>query len=109
MKTDAKWNIIKGSDGALIMTTSIFEEDIYNKRVKQWIRDKKSLRATVRSLYYIVWGQCLTLMQEKLSMSKHVNDMETKEDVMLLLKEIHTIRLQIETNTSLYDALYEAT
>ena len=48
-------------------------------------------------------------MQEKVSMSKYFNNMETNRDVMLLLKEIHTIGIQIETNTSLYDALDEAT
>ena len=35
MKTDAKWNITKGSDGALIMTVSTSEEAIHNERIKQ--------------------------------------------------------------------------
>ena len=43
-----------------VETTKIskFEEVKYAEKVKQWIRDNKSLKGAVRSLYNIVWGQC---------------------------------------------------
>ena len=34
MKVDEKGNIVKGSNGALIMIISKFEEVIYNERIK---------------------------------------------------------------------------
>ena len=48
------------------------------------------------------------MMRDKLTMIKDFTTVETKGDVTVLLKEIRSIGLQIETNTSLYDALDEA-
>ena len=44
----------------------------------------------------------------KINNDKNFTTIETKGDVTVLLKEIRSIVLQIETNTSLYDALDEA-
>ena len=87
-------------DGSTKITISKFEETIYNERIKQWIRDEKSLKASIRSMYNIVWGQCSKLMQDKLFMSKRFVEVENNGDVTTLLKEIRTIILQIETNAS---------
>ena len=95
-------------DGASISTISRFEEMTYSERIKQWIRDDRSLEMTVRSLYNIVWGQCSKLMKNKLTMAKNFGNFEDKGDVTELLKDIRRISLQIETNTSIYDALDEA-
>ena len=80
----------------------------YAEHVKQWIRDDKSLKATIRSLYTIVWGQCSNLMKNKLSLAKELINFETDGNVTELLKEIRRVSLQIETNTSVYDAMDEA-
>ena len=72
---------------------SILEETTYNERVKQWIRDKRSLKASIQSLYNIVWGQCSKMMRDKLTMIKSFTTIETKGDVTLLLKEIRSIGL----------------
>ena len=77
--------------------------------MKQWIRDDKSLKASIRSLYYIVKGQCSKLMTNKLSRSKDYARFEKEGDVAALLKEIRTISMETETNTSVYDAMDEAT
>ena len=95
-------------DGEDVTFISKFEEMKYTEKVKQWIRDDKSLKATIRSLYYIVMGQCSKLMRNKLAMSKDYVRFEAEGDVAALLKEIRRISLQIETNTSAYDALDEA-
>ena len=43
-------------DGKVVNTTSRFEEMKYTESVKQWIRDDKSLKSTMRSQYNIVSG-----------------------------------------------------
>ena len=47
-------------------------------------------------------------MKNKITMVKNFTSMETQGDVTILLKKIRTISLQIETNTSMCDALDEA-
>ena len=95
-------------DGTVTKVTSKFEDMKYNENVKQWIRDDKSLKATIRSLYNIVWGQCSKLMKNKITMAKNFSTIESKGDVTELLKEVRRVSLQIETNTSVYDAMDEA-
>ena len=95
-------------DGVSTTSVSKFQETIYNERIKQWIRDERSLKQSIRSIYNIVWGQCSKLMKDKVTMMKDFDSTEAKGDVTALLKEIRIIGLQIETNTSVYDALDEA-
>ena len=47
------------------------------------------------------------MMRDKLTIIKDFTSVETKGDVTVLLKEIRSIGLQIESNTSMYDALDE--
>ena len=105
---DPEETITTDADGKETRAVSRLEETIYSERVKQWIRDERSLKASIRSLYNIVWGQCSKMMRDKLTMIKNFTAVETKGDVTVLLKEIRSVGLQIETNTSLYDALDEA-
>ena len=67
---DPEETITTDTDGNKTKTVSRLEETIYNERVKQWIRDKRSLKASLRSLYNIVCGQCSKMMCEKLTMIK---------------------------------------
>ena len=95
-------------DGQVITTISKFEETIYNERIKQWIRDEASIKASIRSLYNSVWGQCSKLMQDKITMMKGFSEVEKRGDVKRPMKEVRVIMLQIETNTSVYEASDEA-
>ena len=95
-------------DGKEVKVVSRFEEMKYSKNVKQWICDDKSLSATTRSLYYIVIGQCSKLMRNKITLSKDYERFEKDCDVAALLKEVQRISLQMDTNTSVYDALDNA-
>ena len=61
-KLDETGKVVVDKAGKPVTVVSTFEETIYNKMIKQWIRDESSLKATVRSLYNIVWGQCSKLM-----------------------------------------------
>ena len=105
---DPKETEVVDDDGTVTKITSKFEEMKYTENVKQWIRDDKSLKATIRSLYNIVWGQCSKLMKNKITMAKNFSTFESKGDVTELLKEVRRVSLQIETNTSVYDAMDEA-
>ena len=99
---------IKIEDGTIIERISKFEEMEYAEHVKQWIRDDKSLKATIRSLYNIIQGQCSKLIKNKLSLAKEFINFEADGNVTELLKEIRKVSLQIEINTSVYDAMDEA-
>ena len=105
---DPKETEVVDGDGNVTKVTSKFEEMKYTENIKQWIRDEKSLKATIRSLYNIVWGQCSKLMKNKITMAKDFSTFESKGDVTELLKEVRRVSLQIETNTSVYDAMDEA-
>ena len=70
---------ITDKDGKVTEVTTKFEETIYNKRIKQWICDKKSLQSSIQSLYNIVWRQCSKLPREKLTMMNDFSIVETKE------------------------------
>ena len=100
--------ITKGEDSNDIETISKFEEMKYTELIKQWIRDDRSLEATTRSLYNIVWGQCSKQVRNKVKMSNIFEKIKEKGDATSLLKEIRSVMLQIETNTSIYDATDKA-
>ena len=103
---DKMGKVMLDENDEVITTISKFEETIYNERIKQWIRDEASLKATVRSLYNIAWGQCSK--KDKITMMKEFLEVETTGNVTRLLKEVKIVMLQIDTNTSAYDALDEA-
>ena len=94
--------------GVSITEVSKFQEMVYMKSVKQWIRDDKSLHATTRSLYYIVMGKCSKLIKNKLILAKDYIRFEEEGNITALLKEIRRVSLQIEMNTLIYDAIDEA-
>ena len=98
----------KDSDGNIKTVITKFSETVFQERVKLWIKDESSLRATTQSLYNIVWGQCSKLMQNKLKAVANFQDTENAGDVTTLLKDIRGISHQLETNTSVYDSLDEA-
>lgn len=87
---------------------SKFQETVYNKKVKEWNKDSKILRATAQSLYIIVWGGSSKLMQHKLMVVKPFETTEDSGDVTNLLKEIRRLSLRIEMSTSVYNTLDKA-
>ena len=84
---DPEETITVNDDGTTTTTISKFEEMTYTERIKQWIRDDKSLKTTIRSLHNIVWGQCSRLIKNQLMMEKNFNDIEKDGDVTELLKK----------------------
>jgi len=90
--------------GITTKSISKLQEMVHNKKLKQRIKNESILVSAIRSLYNIVVGQCSKLMRNKPIIMRGFATMETDGDLTTLLKEIRTIILQIETNTSVYDA-----
>ena len=44
------------ASGKIETSISKFEDMKYTESIKQWIRDDKSLKTTIRSLHNIIWG-----------------------------------------------------
>ena len=91
-----------------VIPLSKFQETVYNEEIKLWIKDTKRLKASLTSLYNIVLGQCSKLMQNKLIAVENFSDIQLKCNVTKLLNSIRGISNQMDTNTSVYDALDEA-
>ena len=72
-------------EGKTVKSVSKFEEMKYTENIKQWIRDDKSLKATTRSLYYIIMGQCSKLMRNKITLPKDYERLEKEVDVKMAL------------------------
>ena len=89
------------------VTTAItrLQEAIFGEEIKQYIKESRSLKSTLTSLYNIVWGQCSKLMQNKLLAAQDFNITQENSDVCKLLIAIQGISNQLETNVSIYDAL----
>ena len=77
----------------------------YAEKMKQWIRDNKSLDATVRLLYNSVWGECSRLTKNKLMMVTYFYKFETERDITKLIKEIRRVSL---CNMSIHNTLGKA-
>ena len=84
------------------------EEEIYKEELKAYVRTKNSLKATLHSLFNVVWGQCSMNLRSKLESKNEFKDIRENKDVGGLLKQIKAVVHQFETHTSIYEALDEA-
>ena len=84
---------------------SKFQESVYNKEIKLWIKDNRRLKATLTSLYNVVWCQSSKLMQNKLVAVDNFSNVQSMCHATELLKSIRGISNKIETNASVYDVL----
>ena len=83
---------------------STFEEVMFTEEVKQWIKESRSLKATLISLRNIVWEQCSKLIQNKQLAVANFNTIQAESYVAKLLRAIQGISNQMESNTSIHDA-----
>ena len=90
----------EGDDGA--------DEDLYKEEIKTYVKDKKNLDATLRSLFNVVWGQCSITLKNKLKSKAHFKSIKQDKDIAELLKQIKGIMHQFESHISIYEALNEA-
>ena len=62
------------------------EEEIYKEELKAYVRTKNSLKATLHSLFNVVWGQCSMNLRSKLESKSEFKDIRENKDVGGLLK-----------------------
>ena len=66
------------------------------------------LRENKASLFSVIWAQCSKPMQSKVKTSADFNKIESKSNVLGLLKEIKYIAYKFETRGYIYSSLHEA-
>ena len=64
-------------------------EDIYQLKLKEFVKDKKTLKVALKSIFAIIWGQCSTSIQTKLEKKKNIQDVKNRGDIVQLLLHIH--------------------
>ena len=84
------------------------DEDLYKEEIKTYVKDKKNLDATLRSLFNVVWGQCSITLKGKLESKEFFKTIKQNKDIAELLKQIKGIMHQFESHISIYEALDEA-
>ena len=89
-----------------ISTREELEE--YRLKLKEFLKDKKAVKTTKRSLHNVVWGQCSQMLRTKLKGDDELAKIEIDGDVVELLKKIRGVCRQMTTNESLYDSIDEA-
>ena len=62
--------------------------DIYQLKLKEYIKDKKNLNVSMKSLWAVIWGQCTNLIQTKLEKKKDIEEIKQKGDIVTLLTYI---------------------
>ena len=100
---------VKDDKGNETTFVTKFNKMVFQEKVKEWIKNMNSLKATSQSLYNIIWGKCSKLIQNKLIVVEHFeDDIKVNGDVTKLLKEMRGVSHQMESNTSVYDAVDKA-
>ena len=65
------------------------EEDIYKEEIKAYVKAKLGLKATLHSLFSVIWGQCSLLLRSKLESKCEFEGIKENKDVSGLLKLIN--------------------
>ena len=81
---------------------------MYDAELNQYVKDVKSLKVTIVTLYNITWDQCSALMQNRLESLDDYDDMRKDHDIATLLKSIRMISNELQVSANVYDALDEA-
>ena len=64
------------------------EEDIYKEEIKAYVKARSGLKATLHSLFNVIWGQCSLLLRSKLESKREFEGIKENKDVGGLLKLI---------------------
>ena len=99
---------VKVEEGEEPPARSDWDELVLKEEAKQYISERKRLRAMVISLYNIVWSQCSRLMQNQIRSYKDFEAVEKGADVTELLKMVKVISHAYESHILPYDAVSEA-
>jgi hypothetical protein len=84
------------------------EELIWKKRVEEYARRGTYLEIKVKSLFSLVWGQCMDIMRQKVEALDAFKKLSAKNDGIELLKTIKNTAFSFKTQKNAWQALHEA-
>ena len=107
---DSKKETLTLKDGGTRDVDVSCQEEVeeFKIKLKEYLKDEKSVKAIKRSLYNVVWGQCSHMMRTKLNGNSNFEKIELTGDVVELLKMVRGACREMTTNASLYDAIDES-
>lgn len=107
-KVDTEGNIHKIIVDTMTPEEKLVDDMIFNEEIKQWVKNKERLKATERTLYDIVKGQCIRLMWTSIEGLPDFDDIDNSNNLTRLLIVIRTISNQIATDMCIYDAYLDS-
>lgn len=78
----------------------VVELKLWEMTVKSYGKRKEALERNLYSLYAIVWGQCSSALQAKLTSISSFESIKESSNVVLLLREIRKISWSMDTSTN---------
>ena len=72
-----------------------------------YIKEERSLWSAVLALYNITWGQCSSMIQNRLELLIEYHKIRKDSNIADLLKEIRGVSNELEISVNAYDALDE--
>ena len=70
--------------------------DIYQLKLKEYIKEERTLKMALKSLWAVIWGQCSTSIRTKLEKRKDMKDLKKGGNVVELLKYIQQACMNYE-------------
>ena len=71
-------------------------QDLYQLRLKEYIKEEKLLKVGLKSMWAVIWGQCSTSIRTKLEKRKKIKEFKKNANVVELLKLIQQARMNYE-------------
>ena len=81
--------------GAEVLTNPTMQ-DIYQIQLKEYIKEERTLKVSLKSIWVVIWGQCSTSICTKLEKRKDIKELKKKADVVELLKFIQEACMNYE-------------
>jgi hypothetical protein len=76
--------------------TSTVKTRMWERRVDEFVKREDNLKENCQSAYSLVIGQCTEYMRAKLAATTGYQDMETKSDLIELIKIIKGLSFQVK-------------
>jgi hypothetical protein len=80
----------------LTVASSVLTKRMWKKRVDKYINRENKLKENCQMAYSLVIGQCTAYMRAKLEAVEGYRDMESRSDLIGLIKTIKGLRFQFE-------------
>ena len=60
-------------------------QDIYQLKLKEYIKEERALKVALKSIWAVIWGQCSYSIRTILEKKQDIKDLKTRGDVVKLL------------------------